>query len=122
MQAREGLQWIVEKTFFSEHPVYGKQTHEHAYGHMSGRTEKVIRSEHFAPRHKAPRIFASAYLYFRQDKLGPDGAVTPAILNEMKYLKAVQHESQRLLPVINGLGRRIEVGNGCRNTEFQTDR
>ena len=44
-----------------------------------------------------------------QEKLGPNGAVTPAILNEMKYLKAVQHESQRLLPATTGVGRRIEV-------------
>ena len=39
-----------------------------------------------------------------KDKLG-DRKLTPAILNEMKYLKAVQHESQRLLPAVGGLGR-----------------
>ena len=39
-----------------------------------------------------------------KEKLG-DQKLTPAILNEMKYLKAVQHESQRMMPAAGGLGR-----------------
>ena len=39
-----------------------------------------------------------------KDKLG-DEKLTPAILNQMKYLKAVQHESQRLMPVVGGFSR-----------------
>lgn len=39
-----------------------------------------------------------------KEKLG-DNKLTPAILNELKYLKAVQHESQRLLPAIGGVSR-----------------
>ena len=39
-----------------------------------------------------------------KEKLG-DQKLTPSILNEMKYLKAVQHESQRMMPAAGGLGR-----------------
>lgn len=34
-----------------------------------------------------------------------DGPITAALLNDLKYLKAVQHESQRLLPAIGGMSR-----------------
>ena len=39
-----------------------------------------------------------------KDKLG-DEKLTPAILNQMKYLKAVQHESQRLMPAVGAFSR-----------------
>ena len=39
-----------------------------------------------------------------KEKLG-DKKLTPKILNELKYLKAVQHESSRLLPSVGGMAR-----------------
>jgi len=38
------------------------------------------------------------------EKLG-DGKLTPKILNELKYLKAFIHESQRHLPAVSGMSR-----------------
>jgi len=37
-----------------------------------------------------------------------EAKITPEILNEMKYLKAFQRESQRLLPAVGGVGRKTQ--------------
>ena len=42
--------------------------------------------------------------------IGPQGAVTETALAKMKYMKACQTESQRILPAIFGSGRRAEEG------------
>ena len=45
-------------------------------------------------------------------KLG-DRKVTPQLLNELKYLRAVQHESQRMLPAVGGFGRLTQKDTVC---------
>jgi len=42
------------------------------------------------------------------DVIGPDGNITEASLAKMKYLKACQTESQRMLPAAFGTSRRIQ--------------
>jgi len=44
------------------------------------------------------------------DIIGPEGKMTESALAKMKYLKACQTESQRILPAIFGTGRRAEEG------------
>ena len=44
------------------------------------------------------------------DTIGPEGTVTEAALNKMKYMKACQTESQRILPAVFGTVRRAEEG------------
>ena len=39
------------------------------------------------------------------DTIGPQGELTEAALAKMKYIKAVQMESQRILPAIWGTSR-----------------
>ena len=41
--------------------------------------------------------------------VGEQGEVTAAKLNQMKYLKACLHESQRLWPAVAGFNRRTQV-------------
>merc|ERR1719369_1006729 len=44
------------------------------------------------------------------DIIGPHGEMTETALAKMKYMKACQTESQRILPAIFGTGRRAEEG------------
>ena len=42
-------------------------------------------------------------------EIGPDGAMTEAALGRMRYLKACQTESQRMLPAVFGSSRKTQV-------------
>ena len=50
--------------------------------------------------------------------IGPSGKMTASALAKMRYLKACQTESQRMLPAVFGSSRRLTVSSSLRVLVF----